>query len=81
MSDDASGFTNPTETISMETTPVATVSAVKEVPEDAWTVAVATWINNHVRNSPIAGSVEAWNHLGGVLPELKRLLNDELRKL
>jgi hypothetical protein len=50
------------------------------IPVDVWTVATSRWINNHVRNSPIAQSTEAWNHLGVVLQHLYGLLEDELKQ-
>lgn len=42
--------------------------------------AARTWIDGHVRNSPVSGATEAWNHLLGVLPRLRDYLNDELKK-
>ena len=46
----------------------------------AWAVASSAWIDRCVRNSPIAQSAAAWNHLGSVLPQLKTMLEAELTK-
>ena len=46
----------------------------------SWDAALGTWIRDHVRNSPISGATEAWNHLMGVLPHLRDRLNAELGK-
>jgi hypothetical protein len=51
----------------------------EQIPLPAWEAALANWINNHVRNSPIAGATESWNHLMGALPRLKEHLEEELR--
>jgi hypothetical protein len=56
----------------------ATTSSV--ISDEAWSNASSTWVNNHVRNSPISGAVEAWNHLGAVLPLLRNYLETELGK-
>lgn len=50
------------------------VSNSVSIPDSTWETAVARWIESHVRNSPIAGSTEAWNHLHSVLPKLKEFL-------
>lgn len=49
------------------------------ISEEVWSNALASWIDGHVRNSPIAGVVEAWNHLQVVLPHLKNLLNQQMK--
>jgi hypothetical protein len=46
----------------------------------AWTVASSAWIDRYVRNSPLAQSAAAWNHLGAALPQLKTMLETELMK-
>lgn len=56
------------------TAPAATI------PEETWETAVSTWINDHLRNSPVAGATEAWNHLHAVLPHLRQYLESELSK-
>lgn len=48
--------------------------------DDTWAHASSRWLNDHVRNSPISQSVEAWNHLGTILPKLRDYLRDELKK-
>jgi hypothetical protein len=50
------------------------------VSDAVWESALNVWINAHVRNSPIAGATEAWNHLMGALPDLKVALNIALGK-
>ena len=50
------------------------------ISDTAWETALATWINDRVRNSPIAGATEAWNHLMGALPALRAALEAELGK-
>lgn len=50
------------------------------IPDDIWARASSLWIDRYVRNSPIAQHVEAWNHLGGILPKLRELLLDELTR-
>ena len=49
------------------------------IPTDSWNAAVGWWIDAHVRNSPIAGATEAWNHLMSALPHLHTHLNTELK--
>lgn len=50
------------------------------IPQDTWDHAVAAWINDHVRSSPIAqGAAGAWEHLHAALPRLKELLEREIR--
>lgn len=51
------------------------------ISDGLWSVATSTWIHNHIRNSPIAQSTEAWQHLGLVLPQLRGYLESELAKL
>ena len=51
-----------------------------EIFDIAWAVASSAWIDRCVRNSPIAQSAAAWNHLGSVLPQLKTMLEAELMK-
>lgn len=48
------------------------------IPEETWNRAVAAWVNNHVRNSPISGASEAWNHLHAVIPRLREFLEKEM---
>lgn len=50
------------------------------LPASAWDTAVGTWTKDHLRNSPLSGATEAWNHLMGALPKLKTLLEAELKK-
>lgn len=50
------------------------------VSAEAFDAAARTWVDSHVRNSPVSGATEAWNHLLGVLPRLRDYLNDELQK-
>jgi hypothetical protein len=57
--------------------PVATTSVISD---DAWSVALGSWIDAHVRNSPVASATEAWNHLMSVLPNLRARLETELGK-
>lgn len=52
----------------------------KAISDTAWETALSTWINDRVRNSPIAGATEAWNHLMGALPHLRTVLETELGK-
>lgn len=46
----------------------------------AWETATTSWINDHVRNSPVSGFTEAWNHLMSALPHLRSALETELGK-
>lgn len=39
---------------------------------------VRAWVDKHVRNSPVARSTEAWNHLQKILPELAPLIEKEV---
>jgi hypothetical protein len=50
------------------------------ISDTVWETACAAWINDRVRNSPIAGATEAWNHLMGALPALRAALETELGK-
>ena len=50
------------------------------ISDGVWSAATSSWISAHVRNSPIAQSVEAWTHLGTILPRLRALLEAELSK-
>ena len=59
--------------------PQPTVSSDNVISDAAWVNATSNWINGHVRNTPIAAAVEAWNHLGAALPHLRRYLEDEFR--
>jgi hypothetical protein len=47
------------------------------ISDEAWNAALTLWIDRHVRNSPIAAVVEAWNCLGAALPHLKVYLNQQ----
>ena len=51
------------------------------VPDNAWDAALARWLNEHVRGSPIAQATEAWNHLNGTIHHLRDYLVEELKKL
>jgi hypothetical protein len=65
----------------VETTPIPPVSPVSSGPIDdsSWESAIGQWINNHLRNSPLAGATEAWNHVMGALPHLRTYLETELK--
>lgn len=43
-----------------------------------WAAAVRRFVDEHVRNSPVAAATEAWNHLHSVLPRLRECLEAEL---
>jgi hypothetical protein len=45
------------------------------VNDSDWQAAVTAWVDDYVRNSPIAGNTEAWNHLNAALPHLKEYLS------
>ena len=49
------------------------------ISDDMWSSATSNWISNHVRNSPIAQSIEAWTYLGTILPHLRNYIEDELK--
>jgi len=59
--------------------PKAEAPAPQVISDGAWSSATSTWISAHVRNSPIAQSVEAWTHLGTILPHLRGYLENELK--
>ena len=48
------------------------------ISDEAWASATSRWIDDHIRNSAVAGSTEAWNRLHGVLPKLREYLETEL---
>ena len=58
----------------------AAVPGAGETFDAAWAIALANWTSRYIRNSPVAQSTEAWNHLGAVMPQLKTLLEAELMK-
>lgn len=60
--------------------PQPSAPAKGKISDEAWLYATSAWTNEHVRNSPIAQSIEAWNHLGLILPHLRTLLETELSK-
>lgn len=62
--------------------PLAPSSEVASRPlsNEIWAVASSRWINDHIRNSPVAQSTEAWNHLGSVLHKLREYLEAEMKK-
>lgn len=45
----------------------------------AWEKVVGEWVNAHVRNSPVALSTDAWNHLMGALTHLRTHVNSHLK--
>ena len=60
--------------------PAAPAGAPTAIPQAAWDRAVGAWLDGHVRSSPIAqGAAGAWEHLHNVLPQLRELLEQELR--
>jgi len=46
-------------------------------PKTNYGALVQRWVDEHLANSPIARSVEAWNHLTARLPALVDALNKE----
>lgn len=64
---------------SVEAEPAATVSTSSKISDEAWNGATSTWIDRHVRNSPLSGATEAWNHLNSVLHRLREYLESELQ--
>jgi hypothetical protein len=58
-----------------------TVSQPKTlISDEVWEAAQLAWVNEFVRNSPISGATEAWNHLHMALPHLRTYLETELAK-
>lgn len=79
MSDLSSEENHVVSTDEPQEAPTLKVESPRPIPTDAWEVACAEWINSHVRNSPIAGAIEAWNHLGTVLPKLRDFLEKNMK--
>lgn len=52
----------------------APAPAHAQISQDVWDRAVGTWLDDHVRSSPIAQAPAAWQHLNDVLPRLREIL-------
>jgi hypothetical protein len=46
--------------------------------EDLWPEALDAWLSDHVANSPITRSTEAFNHLVAALPALRQALMEKI---
>lgn len=49
------------------------------ISDEAWNRAVGTWIDRHLRSTPLSQASDAWNHLSLTLPRLREYLERELR--
>jgi hypothetical protein len=63
--------------------PVAAVvtppsAPTRKISDDAWARASGTWVDQHLRSTPVSQSSESWNHLMSVIPRLRDLLEAEL---
>jgi len=51
-----------------------------KISDSAWQAAVGSWMDRHVKNSPIAQNTDAYNHLSSIADNLRDLLEIELRR-
>lgn len=54
---------------------------VPVISDEVWVAAKARWVDGHIRNSPVSGTVEAWNHLLDSIDKLKQYIVEELKKV
>jgi hypothetical protein len=48
------------------------------IDEDAWNAIKNEWLNNNMRNSPVANNAESWNHLVSQLDALRTIVAKHL---
>jgi len=53
-------------------------SKKETISDDAWDEAVNEWANTSLRNSAVSQATEAWNHLMGELPKLRKILEEKI---
>ena len=63
----------PVERVTQEPEP-------QTISTNGWAEAVAVWVDSHIRNSPVAQSTAAWNHLMASLEHLRVHVNAHLKK-
>lgn len=66
------GFTTSAEPVPQ---PAAQASAL---PDEIWERIAGRWIGDHLRNSPLSAATEAWNHLQGSMPALRKIIEEEI---
>lgn len=49
------------------------------ISDEAWNQAIGSWVNDHLRSTPVAQNTDGWNHLMGVIPKLRELLETALK--
>lgn len=55
-----------------------TPMAGQHISDEAWAAAKGKFIDNCIRNSPIAQTSDAWNHFNSVIDEFRSLIEAEL---
>jgi hypothetical protein len=76
-------MSEPEATAPAAAEPVAPMQiGAAKLPRDAvlsaFDAALAAWVNQNIRNSPIARSTEAWNYLTAQLPALRAAFVKEI---
>lgn len=57
---------------------VSSMTPVRTISDEVWNSAVNEWVSNNLANSAMSQSTEAWNHLQGQIPNLRKILEAKL---
>lgn len=60
-------------------TPVAETAAPL-IPDAPWDRAIAAWVSEHLRSSPVSQNTAGWNHLMSAISRLKGFVEVELQR-
>lgn len=55
------------------TAPATAPGQSGRVDDETWSQIMNEWLNNNMRNSPVANNAESWNHLVSQLDSLRKI--------